>query len=90
MARELERSILASANDWTVPISAPLMRQLASLSAQVAGSSDYGWQASKLQTDLRDDGLYNYAPLCEFFELTWLEYVEVWKENKMKLRTKVT
>ncbi|CAG9531988.1 unnamed protein product, partial [Cercopithifilaria johnstoni] len=64
VARELERSILASANDWTAPISAPLMRQLASLSAQVAGSSDYGWQTSKLQTDVQDDGLYNYAPLC--------------------------
>uniref|UniRef100_A0A158Q7N3 UBIQUITIN_CONJUGAT_2 domain-containing protein n=1 Tax=Elaeophora elaphi TaxID=1147741 RepID=A0A158Q7N3_9BILA len=64
VAHELERSILASANDWTAPISAPLMRQLASLSAQVANSSDYGWQTSKLQTDVRDDGLYNYAPLC--------------------------
>ncbi|KAL3998353.1 Ubiquitin-conjugating enzyme family protein [Acanthocheilonema viteae] len=64
VARELERSILASANDWTAPISAPLMRQLASLSAQVAGSNDYGWQAPKLQTDVQDDGLYNYAPLC--------------------------
>ncbi|VDK62166.1 unnamed protein product [Onchocerca ochengi] len=64
VARELERSILASANDWAAPISAPLMRQLASLSAQVAGSSDYGWQTSKLQIDVRDDGLCNYAPLC--------------------------
>lgn len=69
MARELERSILASANDWTAPISAPLVRQLASLSAQVAGTNDYGWQASKLQTDVQDDGLYNYAPLCKFFRL---------------------
>ncbi|VDK73717.1 unnamed protein product [Litomosoides sigmodontis] len=64
VARELERSILVSTNDWTAPISAPLMRQLASLSAQVAGSSDYGWQASKFQTNVQDDGLYNYAPLC--------------------------
>uniref|UniRef100_A0A915PSQ5 UBC core domain-containing protein n=1 Tax=Setaria digitata TaxID=48799 RepID=A0A915PSQ5_9BILA len=64
VARELEHSILASSNDWTAPISAPLMRQLASLSAQVAGSGEYGWSAPKLQTDVRDDGLYNYAPLC--------------------------
>ncbi|EJD76030.1 ubiquitin-conjugating enzyme family protein [Loa loa] len=64
VARELERSILASANEWAAPISAPLMRQLASLSAQVAGSSDYGCQVSNLQTDIRDDGLYNYAPFC--------------------------
>ncbi|KAM3721402.1 Baculoviral IAP repeat-containing protein [Dirofilaria immitis] len=64
VARELERSILASTNDWTAPISAPFMQQLASLSAQVAGSNDYGWRTSKLQTDVRDDGLYNYAPFC--------------------------
>lgn len=76
MARELERSILASANDWSAPISAPLMRQLASLSAQVAGSSDYGWQASKFQTSVQDDGLYNYAPLCNFFLPMWLHCTE--------------
>ncbi|VDN82160.1 unnamed protein product [Brugia pahangi] len=51
VAHELERSILASTNDWTAPISVPLMRQLASLSTQVAGGNDYGWQVSKkLQT----------------------------------------
>lgn len=69
VAHELERSILSSANDWTAPVSAPLMRQLASLSAQVAGSSDSGSQSSKTPSDVRIDGLYNFAPLCEFFNI---------------------
>ncbi|VDN00794.1 unnamed protein product [Thelazia callipaeda] len=65
VARELERSILSSANDWTAPVTASLMRQLASLSAQVAGSSNQGWPTSKLLADGRVDALQNYAPYCK-------------------------
>uniref|UniRef100_A0A183DSH7 Mab-21 domain-containing protein n=1 Tax=Gongylonema pulchrum TaxID=637853 RepID=A0A183DSH7_9BILA len=70
IARELERSIVTSSYDWATPISAPLMRKLASLSAQVAGSGDP--QSSRMPSEMKIDGMFNYAPLCngEWFDMT--------------------
>lgn len=68
IACELEQSVVKSVNDLAAPITAPLIKQLASLSSQVAGVG-INDSSSQLQLPVETDGLYNYAPLCAFLHL---------------------
>ncbi|MFH4982761.1 hypothetical protein AB6A40_009470 [Gnathostoma spinigerum] len=63
-ARELERSLGALPGGMEDSYSfAPLLRHLASLSAQVSSGTS-GWLAPKRPSEVKVDGLYNFAPIC--------------------------